>query len=246
MNPKTFVAVAAIFLAMASRADEILPVLKANQQVYTNATILKVTATDIYFVSAQGAGNAKLKDLSPDLQKHFHYNAANAAAVEQQQAAADEQYRSQAANRPKAHPPDETRYPSPPSAGNASELNWGVDLPTALNAARSQNKMVLLDFTGSDWCPWCIKFNDEVLTTGKFASYAGQKLELVEIDFPNAKAQSDALKRDNAELKRRFNVSGFPTYVLLNADGKEIGRQVGYHPGGPDAFIAELEKFAKK
>jgi len=105
---------------------------------------------------------------------------------------------------------------------------------------------VLLDFTGSDWCSWCIKFDQEALSTEKFAEYAKTHLELVQLDFPNTKPQSAELKAANAALQKQYNVDGFPTYVLLNADGKELGRQVGYAKGGPEAFIAELDGFGKK
>jgi thioredoxin-related protein len=127
-----------------------------------------------------------------------------------------------------------------------SELPWAADLPTALGQAKAANKIVLLDFTGSDWCVWCMKFDDDVLSKPEFAAYARTNLELVLVDFPNAKNQSDALKKNNDELQTKFKVDGFPTYVALNADGKEIGRQVGYLSGGPQAFIAELEKFRKQ
>ena len=106
--------------------------------------------------------------------------------------------------------------------------------------------MVLLDFTGSDWCPWCIKFDHEVLSTDKFAAYAKNKLVLVLLDFPRSRPQSDSLKRANQELAKRFGVNGYPTYVLLSYAGKELGRQVGYAEGGPDAFIAELDSFGRK
>ena len=128
----------------------------------------------------------------------------------------------------------------------AAYLNWGTDLPKALAQAKSDKKLVLLDFTGSDWCGWCIKFDKETLSTDKFAGYAKAHLALVTLDFPNKKPQSDALKAANAALQKKYNVDGFPTFVLLNADGKEIGRQVGYAPGGPEAFIAELEKLSQQ
>jgi thioredoxin-related protein len=69
---------------------------------------------------------------------------------------------------------------------------------------------------------------------------------LVQLDFPRTKPQSDDLKQANAALAKRFNVDGYPTYVLLNPSGSELGRQVGYREGGPDAFIAELDNFSKK
>jgi protein disulfide-isomerase len=128
----------------------------------------------------------------------------------------------------------------------AADLNWGTDLPKALVQAKADNKMVLLDFTGSDWCGWCIKFDKDTLSQDKFAEYAKTHLELVTVDFPNKKPQSDALKAANKALGEKYGVDGYPTFVVLDADGKEIGRQVGYAPGGPEAFIAKLEGYGKK
>ena len=128
----------------------------------------------------------------------------------------------------------------------AAELQWITDLPKAQDKAKAENKLVMMDFTGSDWCPWCIKFDHEVLATPKFADYARNRLVLVKVDFLRHSPQSSALKQSNRQLKSQFNVEGFPTYILLNDAGKELGRQPGYSKGGPDAFIAKLERFSKR
>ena len=127
-----------------------------------------------------------------------------------------------------------------------SELPWATDLPKALEQAKAEHKIVLLDFTGSDWCVWCMKFDNDVLSQPEFARYAKTNLVMVMLDFPNAIKQSEALKKSNQELQAKFKVDGFPTYVALNPDGKEIGRQVGYLSGGPQAFIAEFKKFREQ
>ncbi len=246
MRAGIFIALGLMAVARAAHADENLAMLKAGSNIYSNVTVTTVTTTDIYFTHAGGMGNAKLKDLAPDLQKHFQYNPAKAGEVEQKQSAANAQYHLQVLRQPSPRPPaDEDATPSAP-AEQTPGLSWGTDLPAALNQARSENKMVLLDFTGSDWCPWCIKFDRDVLSTGKFAGYAQSKLVLVLVDFPRTKPQSDLLKQTNQELAKRFGVDGYPTYVLLDRAGKELGRQVGYAEGGPEAFIAELENFGKR
>ena len=125
----------------------------------------------------------------------------------------------------------------------AAELTWLTDLPKAQAQAKAENKMVLLDFTGSDWCGWCKKFDAEVFQTTEFKNYAAKNLVLVQLDYPHTKPQSDALKKANAELKKRYDTHGFPTFVVLSKDGGEIGRQVGYSKGGPQVFTAKLEKF---
>jgi thioredoxin-related protein len=229
-------------------ADEKLPVLEAGGDVYSNVNVTLITATDVYFTynNEKGMANAKLKSLSPELQKHFHYNQAQAGETEQQQAQANTQYHEEIVNAPAtASPPDESRTQSP-TVAHASDLNWSTDFSQALEQARADDKRVLLDFTGSDWCPWCIKFDHEVLDTDPFAAYAQNKLELVLVDFPRTKPQSDELKQANQALGRRYNVSGYPTFVLVNYAGNELGRQVGYAAGGPSAFITELEGFSQK
>jgi thioredoxin-related protein len=128
---------------------------------------------------------------------------------------------------------------------HAADLTWSTDAAAAQLQAKAEKKLVLLDFTGSDWCPWCIKFDKEALSTDKFSDYAKTHLALVLVDFPNKKPQSDALKAANAALAKKYKVDGYPTYVVLDADGKEIGRQVGYAEGGSDAFIKEIEGFKK-
>lgn len=237
-----------LIIAQKVHADENLPLLKTSNEVYSNVTVLSATPTDVYFTYNNGHGmaNAKLENLSPELQKHFHYNATNALTLEKKQNEANTQYHTYLVSHPAQSPPNEAR-PAPPAAAERSpRALWRMDLPGALSQARSDNKLVLLDFTGSDWCPWCIKFDHDILSTGQFASYANAKLVLVKLDFPRSTPQSDDLKRANAELKNRFQVDGFPTYVLLNASGNELGRQVGYLEGGPNAFIAELESFSKR
>jgi thioredoxin-related protein len=123
---------------------------------------------------------------------------------------------------------------------------WLTDLEAAKAQAKKDNKLVLIDFTGSDWCGWCIKLNQEVFSKPEFQEYAQKNLVLVELDFPNKKPQSDALKAANRKLKEQFKVSGFPTLVGLNADGKELWKQVGYLSGGPPAFIGKIEQARKK
>ena len=129
---------------------------------------------------------------------------------------------------------------------NAAEATWLTDLPKAQAQAKSENKIVLMDFTGSDWCGWCIKFRKDVLDTEEFKAYAAKNVVLVELDYPHKKAQADDLKKANKALQAQYKINGFPSLVVLDKNGKEIGRQEGYAKGGPKAFIAKLEEFKKK
>jgi thiol-disulfide isomerase/thioredoxin len=99
----------------------------------------------------------------------------------------------------------------------------------------------MFNFTGSDWCSWCIKLKEEVFSKPEFESFAGDHLVLVEVDFPRHSAQTEALKAANQEIAKKMGVTGFPTLVLFNSDGKVIGRS-GYKPGGAAAFVRETTK----
>jgi len=125
-----------------------------------------------------------------------------------------------------------------------AEEGWTTDYKKALEKAKAEHKLVVLDFTGSDWCGWCIKLDKEVFSQPKFKEYADKNLVLVTVDFPRAKEQSDAVKKQNADLQEKFHIEGYPTIVVLNGDGKKVG-ELGYMPGGPDAFLAELGKVPK-
>ncbi|MCX6971490.1 MAG: thioredoxin family protein [Verrucomicrobia bacterium] len=122
---------------------------------------------------------------------------------------------------------------------------WQTDYKAALEQAAKENKTVLLDFTGSDWCGWCIKMNKDTFSQQAFKDFAAKNLILVELDFPNSKPQSAEVKNQNEELQKKFGVDGFPTLVLLDSNGKEIARNAGYLAGGPKAFEAWFAKSVK-
>jgi len=241
MCPKILIVLTMAASMLAARADEQFPVLVVGGQTYTNVTVTSVSATDIFFFHAGGMGNAKLKNLSPELQKHFKFDPDKAKATELKQVDNQAKFHQALLHQPAVHGPDMSRDST--GASPAAHVLWRSDLPGALKQAHSENKQVLLDFTGSDWCPWCIKFDQDVLSTPRFAAYAGQNLELVKVDFPRHTPLPADQQRANDALAKQFGVDGYPTYLLLNSDGREIGRQVGYRDGGPNAFVAELEKF---
>jgi protein disulfide-isomerase len=122
---------------------------------------------------------------------------------------------------------------------------WNTDLPTARARAGKEKKLVLVDFTGSDWCSWCKRLQKEVFSTKEFGDFAKDNLVLVEIDFPSQKKQNDSLKKANEALKNQYRVEGFPTIVVLDGDGKELWRQVGYLEGGPKAWIGKIRPLKK-
>ena len=123
-----------------------------------------------------------------------------------------------------------------------AESGWLNDYKKAQEEAKADNKLLLLNFTGSDWCGWCIKFDKEILSQPQFKDYARDNLVLVELDFPRRKAQPVDLKKQNLQLAQQYEVLGFPTIVVLNSNGQKLWQFDGYFPGGPEAFIAQLQK----
>jgi thiol-disulfide isomerase/thioredoxin len=115
-------------------------------------------------------------------------------------------------------------------------------LAAALETAKKEQKLVLLDFTGSDWCGWCIKLEEEALGKPEFIDYAAKYLVTVVVDFPMRRELPADLKAANQALKSRFDVSGFPTLVALSPDGKVVWKQVGFIGGGPFGVIAPLNR----
>ena len=101
---------------------------------------------------------------------------------------------------------------------------------------------MLLDFTGSDWCVWCMKLSKDIFSQPEFKEFAAKNLVLVESDFPSRKSLPDAVKAQNDALAAKFDVEGFPTLILVDAAGNEVARHVGYLPGGPGALVKWVEK----
>ena len=121
------------------------------------------------------------------------------------------------------------------------KLTWETDFEAAQAKSKASGKPMLLDFTGSDWCGWCIRLKKEVFSQPEFAAYASKALVLVQLDFPRAKPQSDALKKQNEALSKKYGVRGFPTIILLSPEGKLLA-ETGYQRGGAAKYVAHLKE----
>ncbi len=122
---------------------------------------------------------------------------------------------------------------------------WTDDFTAALEQGRTDGRYLLLNFTGSDWCVWCHRLRDEVFVQDAFLDYAAESLVLVEVDFPMKKVLPDSVQAQNAELDERFDVSGYPTIVIVSPDNEEIGR-LSYMQGGAKTFVRAVKKLIRK
>lgn len=120
---------------------------------------------------------------------------------------------------------------------------WLTDFDSAKKLAAEKGFPVLADFSGSDWCGWCIKLDREVFSQTAFLDYAKKNLVLFLADFPSRAKQSDEVKRQNEELSERYGVRGFPTVLLLDANGRVLAR-TGYREGGAEAYVDHLRQLA--
>lgn len=130
-------------------------------------------------------------------------------------------------------------------AKTSTPEGWTDDYDAALRWATAQNKLVLADFSGSDWCGWCKRLDKEVFDTDEFRAGAKDKYILLMIDTPRDQSLlSETAKKQNPELVEKYRVEGFPTVLLLDAKGEVIFR-TGYEKGGPVKYLKMLEEEVK-
>jgi thioredoxin-related protein len=127
----------------------------------------------------------------------------------------------------------------------STDSAWLTDYKKAQQEAKNSNRLLFVNFTGSDWCGYCILLERAILSQPQFKDYASKNLVLLEVDFPRGKTQSAELRNQNATLAQQYQIEGFPTIVVLNGEGKMVWRFEGLFTGAPKAFIAELEKLHK-
>ena len=121
---------------------------------------------------------------------------------------------------------------------------WLTNFEDAKKQASLENKSLLVDFTGSDWCGYCIKLKEEVFDKKEFADFAKDKFILVELDFPSKKKQDPAIKAQNAELGKKYRIQGYPTILLMDAKGRPFAK-TGYQSGGPSAYNQHLKELIR-
>ena len=127
-------------------------------------------------------------------------------------------------------------------AKTSTPAGWTDDYDVALKRAAAENKLVLADFSGSDWCGWCKKLDKEVFDTEEFRKGATNEYVLLMVDTPqDQELLSEKAKIENPKLVEKYKVRGFPTVLVLDAKGG-IVFQGGYEKGGPKKYLKMLKR----
>jgi len=125
---------------------------------------------------------------------------------------------------------------------SSDKLNWNGNLEKAVEQAKKENKTVLVNFTGSDWCIWCKRLSAEVFQQKEFEEYAKESLVLVMLDFPKDIEQTQETKEYNNKLAQKYGIQGFPTILLIDSQGKLVA-QTGYQPGGAVKYVEHIKSY---
>ena len=127
-------------------------------------------------------------------------------------------------------------------AKTSTPEGWLDDYDAALKKAADENKHIVIDFSGSDWCGWCKRLDEEVFATDEFHKGAAEKYVLLMVDSPRDKSLlTPEAAKNNPKLVEKFNVEGFPTVVVLDSKGEEVMR-TGYQAGGPEKYLKMLDE----
>lgn len=138
------------------------------------------------------------------------------------------------------------------NASAQEKLTWHTDVNEALEIAVKENKKVMLFFTGSDWCGWCIKLQNEVFKTSDFEKWSNDMV-LVELDFPRRTPQDETIKAQNRQLQSMFKVRGYPSVHFVNPEKMPDGKmnlnnlgKTGYVKGGASEWLEVANNIIKK
>ena len=124
-------------------------------------------------------------------------------------------------------------------------LDWETDFEIASLTAKASGKYIMLDFSGSDWCGWCIKLEKEVFSKNAFKDFAEKNLVCVLVDFPRKKKQTMGLKQRNRGLATKYGIQGYPTIIIISPDGELVGK-TGYLHGGSKNYVQHLNEIIER
>ena len=122
-----------------------------------------------------------------------------------------------------------------------NQSQWLESYEEAVQLSKQTGKPILADFTGSNWCPPCMKLKKEIFETPTFKSWAAENVILLELDFPRPNLQADWIKKQNYELSGRYKIISYPTVLILDSEGRKQ-EEFGYMRGGPERWISVVNK----
>lgn len=134
-----------------------------------------------------------------------------------------------------------------PGAKKSASTTYRImtDYEEAEKISKETKKPILLIFSGSDWCGWCVRLDEEVFSTKEFQRWAKDKMVVYVADFPRRKKLPGNQKAQNDKLMAKYRVRGFPTVFVISPEGEKIG-ETGYRKGGPKPYIKHLEQIIGK
>lgn len=116
-----------------------------------------------------------------------------------------------------------------------------TDFETAKKKAAKDNKPLLVKFTGSDWCPPCIKLDKEVFSKKDFKSAVEKDFVVVILDFPRKKELPAEQTKANKEVAKKYGLKSYPTVMLMDQKGKVFKSMSGYSGGGVEPYLKVLK-----
>ena len=121
------------------------------------------------------------------------------------------------------------------------EKIWLTDVSQAIEQSKVSAKPIFAFFTGKEWCSWCKKLEQQVLSKDVFINYAKENLVLLELDFPRGRRN---LPQKQIELARKFNIKGYPTVILMDSSTKKIAK-TGYEAMSPEQYVDHIKALLK-
>jgi len=121
---------------------------------------------------------------------------------------------------------------------------WETDFERARQSAQSEHKLILLNFSGSDWCGPCIRMHEDIFENSSFVQYADNHLVLVNADFPRLKKHKlpEDLQKKNDQLADKYDKDGiFPLTLLITPDGNVIKKWEGNPQTTPETFVSQIK-----
>ncbi|WP_348663164.1 disulfide reductase DsbH [Chlamydia vaughanii] len=126
----------------------------------------------------------------------------------------------------------------------ATSVQW-EGYNTAVEQSKKDHKFIGLFFTGSDWCIWCTKMEEQILSSPEFTKFSKEHLHMVEVDFPQANSLPEDVRQQNQTLKTKYGVNGFPTLVFIDGNGTEKAR-MGFEYGGGENYVKKIKAALNK